>query len=66
MGGYLGPSRGRQHNRCGAEQREAGESESEEMRGQSRGRSDRVMQLPARRMEERDGGWNANGFCCCC
>ena len=56
MGGYPVPSRGRQSNRCGAEQGEAGESESEEMRGQSRRRSDGVMLLPARRMGDRDGG----------
>ena len=56
MGGYPVPSRGRQSNRCGAEQGEAGESESEEMRGQSRGQSDGVMRLPARRMGDRDGG----------
>ena len=54
MGGYPVPSRGRQSNRCGAEQGEAGESE--EMRGQSRGQSDGVMRLPARRMGDRDGG----------
>ena len=56
MGGYPVPSRGRQSNRCGAEQGEAGESESEEMRGQSRRQSDGVMLLPAQRMGDRDGG----------
>ena len=55
MGDYPGPSRGRQSSRCGAEQGEAGESESEETRGQSRGRSDGVMQLPTRRTGDRDG-----------
>ena len=40
MGDYPGPSRGRQSSRCGAEQGEAGESESEETRGQSRGWSE--------------------------
>ena len=55
MGDYPGPSRGRQSSRCGAEQGEAGESESEETRGQSRGWSDGVMQLPARRTGDRDG-----------